>query len=377
MIRQIKILQVLDYLDYNSGVSSVVMNYYSHMQDTKFKIDFLLYKKPDMEYCNILSSHNSEAFELCKPSGKNIIKYRRKAKDFFRTKGREYDIVHIHVPNNAFIILYYAKLSGVPIRIIHSHNSKGADGITKRIRNCILNKWGIRYATHLFACSLKAGQSLYGRKNMNRVQIIYNAIDLHKYIFDKEKKKKIRTRYNLDNELVIIHVGRFAKQKNQIFLLQIARIMKERGVKFKLLFLGDGPLKAKLQNEARKMNLIGEIEFVGVVNNVEDYLSAADIFLLPSLYEGLPVVCVEAQVSGLNCILSNNITKEIQLTDKVKFLDTNRINDWIKEILSSAKIKERNMVLQQFDKYDIEVQAEKLEERYIEYAMGSNINVNL
>lgn len=377
MSKIIRVLQVLDFLNYNSGVSAVVMNYVTHMRHSNIQCDFLLYEYPNEDFDSTLKTLGAEVYTVCQPTGRNILKYRNQVKLFFEKYGNNYDIIHIHVPNNAFIVLYFARKFGVSVRILHAHNARGADGILKKIRNYILNKWGILHASHYFACSKKAGEYLYGKRKMQQVQVLYNAIDLERFAYKDDWRYEIRKQLGLGDELLLGHVGRFVGQKNHAFLLDLVKELLQDGTQCKLILLGDGPLLNEIKQKAMELEITEAIIFVGVVDNVEQYLSAMDVFLLPSLYEGLPVVCVEAQASGLPCIISNEITKEVQLTDYVTFLDIENITIWKDEIVRISNEERHNAKIEQLDKYNIEIQAGKLEEMYLEYGMDSNTDVHI
>lgn len=158
--KKIKVLVVLDFINRNSGVSSVVMNYYSHMDASKIQMDFLLYEEPDESFATYLQQNGSKIYALGHPTKLGILNYARGIEAFFKTHHNEYDIVHLHIPNAAFVVLKYAKKYGIKTRIIHSHNSRGADGWMKKIRNYLLNQQGIRYANEYYACSKSAGKYL-------------------------------------------------------------------------------------------------------------------------------------------------------------------------------------------------------------------------
>lgn len=287
---------------------------------------------------------------------------------FFSRYAGEYDIVHIHIPNAAFIVLSCAKKYGVPVRIVHSHNSRGADGFIKKIRNFLLNRWGIHFANRYMACSLKAGEYLFGRKMCMQEQftILNNAIFLDKYKFDLEKRKEIRGSLGIGEEILLGHVGRFVEQKNHMLLLDIFSKLWEKGWKGKLLLLGEGELKNEVEKKAESLHIKERVILVGAVPNVNEYMSAMDVFLLPSLYEGLPVVCVEAQAAGLPCIISSEVSREIKVSDLVQFLNVNEVEVWcdcIRKI--EIDIQKRSCVNRsRLENFDIVKQGKYLEELY-------------
>lgn len=379
MKKTVKVLQVLDYVNHNSGVSAVVMNYFSHMDRDKVQCDFLLFEKEENEISREIVRCGGRIYTSGKPAGKSILNYRKRVDEFFAQHVGEYEVVHIHIPNAAFAVLRSAKKYGVPVRILHSHNARGADGTVRKVRNFLLNKWGIRYANRYFACSEAAGVYLYGKRKMEKHQVwvINNAIDLKRYAFREERREQIRRQYGIGpEEMLLGNVGRFVEQKNQIRLLEIFAAA-EKKLDVKLILLGDGELREDLRNKAEQLGIIEKVIFAGVVDDVENYLSAMDVFLLPSLYEGLPVVCVEAQAAGLPCLVSSNVTREIKLTDRVYFIENGETAKWcemLERLAHNGAAGRRGMEL---EAYDIRKQAAALEENYLRYGKSTDTDVDL
>lgn len=378
MSDNVKVLQVLDFINYNSGVSAVVTNYFFQLDPQRVQCDFLLYEMPEDAWMTRLTAAGAKVYATGKPSGRSMAEYERNVKDFFWQHAKDYDIVHVHIPNAAFIVLRYAKKYGIKVRILHSHNARGADGAVKKIRNYLLNQCGIRYANQYFACSVKAGNYLFGEKRCGQLVVLPNAIRLERYAFDEKKRKIIRDSLGVkEHELLLGHIGRFAEQKNHEGLLKIFAETRKRGMDTKLVLLGDGELREKTGQLAEELGIKDQVLFAGVVANVPDYLSAMDIFLLPSLYEGLPVVCVEAQAAGLPCLISDQVTREIALTDQVWFLANGNLDSWCDRIRKiSAEGRSQNAV-KGLEQYDIVRQTRNLEERYLQYAAGTDLDVNV
>ena len=369
MSEKIKVLQVLDYINHNSGVSAVVMNYFVHFNTEIVQCDFLVFEEPDEELRTEIEQRGGRVYALGKPKMTRIFEYNTKLDIFFNNHLNEYNIVHVHIPNCAFMILSKARKYGIRTRIIHSHNARGADGLTKKIRNRILNKWGIRYANRYFACSIEAGKYLFGEKKVEekKVEIINNAIDLHKYAYNEKKRECIRKKYNIrEEEILLGHIGRFVDQKNHVKLLEIFVEMQKKQKNVKLMLIGTGGLTTEIKEKVKKLGLNEQVIFTGIVINTEDYLSAIDIFVLPSKYEGLPVVCVEAQASGLPCLISTNVSREIKLTKNVHFIDNNNVLEWVKCIEKNINLREERKSSFNMEAYDIEKQTVILERKYKE-----------
>lgn len=361
---KVRVLQVLDFINHNSGVSAVVMNYYEHLPQACMKCDFLLYEQAESDLESEILAKGSEIYVTGQPSAKNMRIYRRNVEKFFANHIREYDVVHVHIPNAAFIVLNVAKKYGVPVRIIHSHNARGADGMAKKVRNFVLNKWGICYANRYMACSKAAGEYLFGKKccEKGQVAILNNAIPLEKYRYNTQKRNEIRKALGVGDEVLLGHVGRFAEQKNHDGLLIIFSKLCEQGWNGRLLLIGDGELRDATMQRAERLGIKEQIIFSGVVSNVNEYMSAMDIFLLPSLYEGLPVVCVEAQAAGLPCLISDKVSREIKLTKQVRFLELNNVQSWcdsIRELKIDKRDRNRTEI-NELENFDITKQAERL-----------------
>ena len=211
---------------------------------------------------------------------------------------------------------------------------------------------------------------------------VANAIDLKKYSYNFESRNRIRKKLGIQDELVLGHVGRFSEQKNHQFLIKIVSELKKNNIDFKLLLLGGGELQDEIKEQVKKSVLEKNVVFTGVVNNVKEYMDAMDIFLLPSLYEGLPCVCVEAQTNGLPCVLSEKITSEVSLTDTVYFLGILDETAWAEKIVEIfnmsqlRKLREKSCFIG-LEQYDITIQAKILEERYLSYGNSTDIDVNL
>lgn len=367
-MRTIRILQVLDKISYNSGVSAVVMNYYLHLKSKQVQCDFLLYEQAESDLEEVIRTNGSEIYLMGRPSGSSLMSCKKRVEHLFAKHIGEYDVVHVHIPNAAFIVLNAAKKYGVPVRIVHSHNARGADGIVKKVRNFGLNKWGICYANRYMACSKAAGEYLFGKKlcEKGQVTVLNNAISLEKYRYNPQKREEIRNALGVGEEVLLGHVGRFAEQKNHEGLLTIFSQLCEQGWKGKLILIGDGELRDTIVQRAETLGIKERIIFAGVVSNVNEYMSAMDIFLLPSLYEGLPVVCVEAQAAGLPCLISDRVSRETKLTKRVRFLELNDVQSWCKCVqeLEEDMQDRKHTEISELENFDIIKQAERLELLY-------------
>lgn len=364
-MKTVRILQIIDKIDKNSGVWSAVNNYYKHIDNSEFIFDFMVNQEVEENLKEEIEQRGSKIYVMPELKGKNMLQYKKELKSFFSTH-KEYCIVHGHVPNASAFYLREAKKAGVPVRILHSHNSRGADGIVKKIRNYILNHRGVSAANVYLACSAPAAQYLFGTTDESRVRIVRNAIDLKKFAYNKEVRENLRKKYHVEDKFVIGHIGRFVEQKNHRFLIEIAKELKDRRRDFSFVLVGDGPLRLKIEQMVKKMGLSEYFIFVGSVDNPQDYYQMMDLFAMPSLYEGLPVVGVEAQAAGLPCLFSDTITREILLTKQAKQLSIQKADEWAEEL--SGVVKQRNLenveLIEQHG-FAIEKEAKKLENIYL------------
>lgn len=304
----IRVLQVLDKLNHESGVSAVVMNYYRVMNKEEFHIDFMVNELPDSKLYDEITAAGGKVFQMPSLNVKNLFRYQMELKGFFK-KQEGYHIVHGHVANAAAFYMKAAKKRNIAVRILHSHNTEAADIFWKKYRNRILSHIGIKMSNYYAACGKKAAEYLFS--SQDNVMIIPNAVDVYKFKFHPEIRNKMREQYRLGRQIVIGHIGRFCPQKNQKFLIAILEILIKRDQRYHLLLIGEGEEKGKIECFVKEKRLGNHVTFTGAVENVENYYQMMDCFVLPSIFEGAPLVGVEAQYNGLPCLLSSAITKEI------------------------------------------------------------------
>lgn len=351
----------------SGGVESVVMNYYCNMNKEKIQFDFII--DEDSTYIPREEIENMGGRVILVPPYQKIFSYINRLKKIFRAN--EYKIVHSHLNTLSVFPLYAAKMVKVPIRIAHSHSISSKKEWKRHILKNILKPFSKLNATHYFCCSEVAGRWLFGDTlyDMNQVMLINNAIDVEKFLYNNEVCNKVRKELKLGNKLVITHVGRFVEVKNHTLLIDIFKEIHKINSQSILLLAGDGPLLENIKEKVNKLNLSDSVKFLGVRNDINEILQGTDIFLLPSLYEGLPVVGVEAQASGALCILSKNITKEIKIIETTKFID---ISDSSKEIAEFVLNEYKNFKRINTKKeiinanFEIKTEANKLQDEYID-----------
>ncbi len=360
----IKVLHMFTSLD-NGGVESFLFNYYSNFDRNEISFDFVvpsekigfLEEKLKQMNCKIYHLKNSKISPFLRFKEINEI-----------IKENKYDIVHTH-GYRAILGLILAKKNNIKVRIMHSHMAFEKEGILKRITRFIIVILINIFATDKFACGNDAAIWLYGKKAFlkNKIKIINNAIDLEKFKYNETNRLTIRNEFNLNNkDKLMINVARLTEQKNQIFLLNVMKTIAVTNNNYKLFLIGEGEDKEKLIDYVNKNNLSSSVFFLGVRKDINKILSAADIFLLPSLYEGLPVVLAEAQASGIKSLVSNNITNEISVTSLIKYLSIDCLDEWIINIMDTdynlKRIDGYNCMKN--SKYDIKSESKKLFDYY-------------
>lgn len=300
------------------GIQAFIMNVYRHINRDKIQFDFLLHHKNVVSYDDEIEKLGGKIYYL--PSRRDgILKNRKALNEFFRMHP-EYQIVHMHQSSLSYIEpLIAAKNNGIKIRIIHSHSSSAPGSPIHKIIHSINRKRIAKIATHYFSCGKLASEWMYkGSGIEDKVEIVANGIDLKEYTFDESVRTKVRRELGInDSQLVIGHIGRFNSVKNHVFLIESFKILHDHKPFSKLVLAGTGPLLDDMKKLAQSLAISDAVVFLGFRSDVANLLSAMDIFVLPSLYEGFPVSAVEAQASGLPLIMSSSISKEVIVKDNV------------------------------------------------------------
>lgn len=369
-----KILYVVKNLRLANGVASYIMNYYNNLKKENIRMDFLIISDVGSPYYEKIIKDGNKIF--CLPSyKKNIIKTIKYLKDLL--KDGKYDVVHCNTINSGSLVLKIAKQMNVPVRILHSHATQNGDSKVKEMIGKILKKIAIKNANEYVACSKLAGDMIFENE---KYDIIRNAIDIEKYSYNEECRKRIREKEDIEDDKIIMTVGRITKQKNPFFIVDIMEELLKRDESYKLYWFGNGNLDNEVKEYARARKINNKIIFFGASQQVNEYYSVADIFILPSLFEGLPVVGIEAQASGIPVIFSEKITKEAKISERTMFLPINDKKIWadeIQKIFEKYKENDRKNVMID-NEYDIKKEYIKLIKKYeslIEKNEVENLNV--
>ena len=357
----IRVLHVVTHMN-RGGLETMIMNYYRNIDRSKVQFDFLTHREYDGDYGEEIKQLGGIIYHLPLLNPFSIT-YRMELKKFFINHS-EYKIIHVHQDCMSSIILKVAKECGVKVRIAHSHNISQDKNLKYPIK-MFYRKLIPQYATHLMACGTEAGNWMF---NGRKYKILNNAIDSRKYVYNLKVRESIRKEFRINrDELVIGHVGRFSTQKNHMYLVEIFERLSKK-IPAKLILVGDGDLRKSIEDKVKALNLEDKVIFTGVRSDVENLLQAMDVFVFPSLYEGLPVTIVEAQAAGLPCVISANIPKECIITKglvkRVKL--SKSVEKWVMTILKMRKIKRQDTSEQiKANNFDILESAKWLEQFYL------------
>lgn len=309
-VKQKKALILLPYLKNGDGTAVALMNYYQELIEHGWRIDFLVLKIFECEWLNKVKADGNNIYELPKEN-KYSYKVSRKIRSII--KEGKYDIVHVNMPGHVgFETLKMARQYGIGKRIFHAHNPRNNLNLKTVISTKVYDYLLQQEATELVACSKSAGNSRFGNKDF---QVLKNVIDTDRFVYRLEDRRYIREKLHIEKKVVVGVVGRFAAQKNPEFLLECFAEYNKLNKESVLLWIGDGELQEKIQDRAKNMGLKGACLFVGRKNNIEKWYSAMDLFLLPSKFEGMGIVFLEAQCTGLPCFGSTNVPIETEVTE--------------------------------------------------------------
>lgn len=369
----VRVLHSVSNMD-RAGIETMLMNYYRHIDREKVQFDFLCNKRKPGAYDAEVLEMGGNIYHTPGLNPAKYPQYLRYMRSLFKEHS-EYKIVEAH--NGAFGVyaLYAAKVNNIGVRIFHAHGAS----ITKDWKlplKLVCKALLPSNMTHHYTCGVAAAECYYGRKivESGNYELIPNAIEVDRFIYNEETRNRIRNEYNLQNKYVVGHVGRFMTQKNHAFVLEVFNELFKKNSNTHLLLLGDGELMNEIRDKVNQLGIENAVTFVGNVGNANEWYQAFDCFILPSIWEGLPVVGVEAQAADLPCIFSTGVTREIALSEKAKFLSLNDdIDKWVDEILNSMKNinRKNNKELLVKNNYDITTEAIKLQNRYLALA-GEN-----
>lgn len=339
------VLIILPYLKNGDGTAVALMNYYYSLIEGGWSVDFLNIKTNQCAWVDEVKGNLGKVFEL-----PDVSKYSQAVKkriEHIITLGN-YDIIHVNVPGHlGSTSLKIAKNKGIKLRIFHAHNPRNTLNLKTIISTKIYDKLIINQATHLIACSEYAGVSRFGNK---KFIVLKNVIEPERFQYYPEAREKIRKDLNIADKVVVGVVGRLAPQKNPYFLVHCFAEFKKIEPNAFLLWIGEGKLQNSVKRMLNKHGLSKDYCLAGRKNDVEKWYSAMDLFLLPSVFEGMGIVFLEAQCTGLPCLGSNNVPKDTEVTDLMHRLDLRiQAKEWASEMKNILnKIESRRTRTQEF-----------------------------
>ena len=303
----------------------------------KFAFDYVVFGDAVGDYESQLEAAGCRIFHLPEPSESYPGHLRALCK---LMRENRYHAVHAHTMFNCGWAMLAAKMCGVPVRIAHSHSAlNDGGGTVKNIYESVMRTLILTCATDLVGCGVKAGQRLFGEKEFaKRGNLILNGIDVASFAYDEEKRAAIRAQLGAGDRFILGHSGHLAAVKNQSFLLDLMPLVLEQKPDALLLMLGEGPDRPMLEQKIREMNLQDHVIMTGNVSNVADYLSAMDVYVFPSIFEGLPLSVLEVQANGLPCVISDGVPEDVFLTDLIRPMSLKQDKGaWLDAILAAQR----------------------------------------
>lgn len=323
------------------GVDSLILNMLSEMEKNRFEIDILIFddSKDDWAYkfeeygCTILKALRARKQGVIK----SIINYRK------IIKNGNYKVIHSHIGLGSVLpVIASSTIKGTQI-ICHSHfDDYEGSSMNKKLAHLVYNLFPCRK----LACSIGAGVELYGKKS--EFEFVKNGIDTERFAYNYEVRKKIRSQMGFSSDMFIMGtVGRMEYQKNHEFLLDIFKEVKNKQENSKLILIGDGILRNKILDKARKLNIIEDVIFLGVRNDVDQLLQALDLFVMPTRFEGLSLALLEVQCSGLPCLTTDVVPKEAKVNDEFEFLSLNQTaKEWAAHALKYYQYNRKDRAIE-------------------------------
>ncbi|NER15577.1 glycosyltransferase family 1 protein [Spongiivirga citrea] len=372
----IRVLQVFTIMD-RGGAESMIMNYYRALDRSKIQFDFLVHREKRGHFDDEIEKLGGQIFRMNPINPFFPNSYYVQLRSFFETH-KNYKIVHSHINTFSYFTLKIAQEFGLPHRIAHAHIAMkkltisdfflGGEGLKDTLKKIIklrLRKRIHQHANYYYACGNLAGNWLFGKKT--DFGIMNNAVNSRDFQPNTAVSNTYKKEFGIETDLIIGHVGRFVNQKNHHYLLKVFKEIVSKKSNCKLILIGDGPLRQEVEHQGKQLGIDTNIYFLGVRDDIPQLYQMMDVFIFPSLYEGLPVTLVEAQAAGLKIFASDSITPEIAITDDIKFLSiTEAPNLWAKEVLKYTKPEKKNNIeLVVNNGFDIVENARAMESFYL------------
>lgn len=360
MSEPIRILHAVVNLN-RGGAETLLMNLYRKIDRSKIQFDFLT--SIEGVYEEEVKQLGGRVYRIPYITKVGPFGYAKALRQFFQSHP-EYTIVHSHMDKMSGLVLREAKKAGVPVRIAHSHSTQSEGDLLNRLIKDYYGRFLVPSATHCFACSEAAAQWLFGD---SKTIFLKNGIDTNKYVFSESIRRSMREELDLTDGITVVgHIGRFSEPKNHQFIIEVFNEYHKKNPNSVLLLAGDGGLRPQIEQQVEETGLQSSVKFLGVREDVPKLLQAMDIFVFPSLYEGLPVSLVEAQASGLPCVISDRIPQEaVLLPERVRTLPLGDAQQWAQN-LQEIPLKRTDEIQNICNAgYDISTSAAELQEFYI------------
>lgn len=356
-----KILMVNTVTLAKNGITNVIFNLIEHMP-IDICVDVISINKPDQDYTNRIEARGGRLYTIPRTI-RAPLRYVHQLVTLI--KKNKYDVVHIHANSHTAVLeLLAAKIGGIKVRIVHAHST---DTISRALHILLTPIFNLLCTTR-FACGEKSGKFMYDK---HKFIVINNGIDVNRFVFSESSRNNIRKGLGLQNNKLLGHIGEFNYIKNQEFLLDMLVELLKNDLTSHLLLIGTGEMQENCMEKARSLGIENNVTFLGTTNEVEKYLSACDLIVMPSLFEGVPLTLIEAQANGLHCIISDTISHEVDKTGNVDYVSIdNGVGDWVKKILSLESDEDRISVSKRAIEgiidsgYSIHQESAKLVERY-------------
>ncbi|MBR4830300.1 MAG: glycosyltransferase family 1 protein [Bacilli bacterium] len=355
---------VVGFTENPGGIENVVMNYYRNFDRKEVQLDFL-YSTDSIAFEKEINDMGGKTYHICSKHS-NMFKHKKELKEFFKEHANEYSSIWVNFCNITNLDYFkLAKKYGINKRIIHAHNSQNMGSKLKGILHKINKLFIASYATDYWSCSDDASDWFYTKKIRDKVLVVKNSIDLDRFKYDSNTDKKYRKELNTENKFVIGNVGRLHFQKNQMFLLDVFNEIKKVEPNAELLLVGEGEDREKITNKINELGLNDSVQMLGARDDVPALMSSMDVFLFPSVFEGLGLVLVEAEAIGLPIVAaSDDIPHEVKMSSNFTFVSLNdSLDKWRDEVLKFKNTKkEDNTKSLQENGYDIKLEVKKIQE---------------
>lgn len=370
MSEPIRILNLFTIMN-RGGAETMVMNYYRAIDKNKIQFDFMVHRQEQGAYDDEIEAMGGRIFRMCPIYPQNLFRYQQMLKEFFDNHP-EYQILHSHMSELGYFAFKEAIKHNVPVRICHAHSSPNfkIESFKEKLKVLpreILARGMRKLSTDFFVCSKIAGDWLFGKKNENKFIMMNNAVNASSFAYDKKTAEKIKSEMKWKNKIVVGHVGRLIIPKNHTFLIDIFQQFHVKHPQSILVLVGDGDQRENICNKIKKLKLEDSIILLGFRSDTANLYKAFDIFVFPSLYEGLPVSLVEAQSAGLSCIVSNTISTQAQILPNYSILSLKDSPEiWVNEMEKHLHDKRENTIVNiKKAKFDIYSNAEWLTNFYL------------